>query len=84
MEAERRLKEANESLSRLEKAVVKQQNNQGETVTKEEQQTVQEEMITDVKTLKRMKHILSWDKSISSSSCTTSIPAPSLNVTFTK
>ena len=58
LEAERRLKEAEESLARLEKAVVQQQSQseQGADVTKEEQQAVQEEMITDVKTLKREVH----------------------------
>lgn len=52
IEAERRLREAEESLRRLEKAVVSQKA-QASEVNKEEQQAVQEEMITDVKTLKR-------------------------------
>ena len=63
LEAERRLREAEGSLARLEKAVVQQQsqNEHGEGLNKAEQQAVQEEMITDVKTLKRRGALLcSW------------------------
>ena len=47
LEAERRLREAEESLSRLEKAV-HQDGTQGRN-----EQEVREEMVSDVKTLKR-------------------------------